>query len=33
MSVEHEDPVWSATPERALQGLKLAKAFLDPLLV
>lgn len=33
MSVEHEDPIWSATPERALQGLKLAKAFLDPLLV
>ena len=33
MSVEHEDPVWSDTPARALQGLKLAKQFLEPLLV
>jgi sugar phosphate isomerase/epimerase len=31
LSVEHEDPVWSETPELALRGLRLAYAFLAPL--
>lgn len=33
LSVEHEDPVWSATPDLALRGLTLAHRFLTPLLV
>jgi sugar phosphate isomerase/epimerase len=32
LSVEHEDPVWSDSPELALRGLRLAQAFLAPLL-
>ncbi|MFM7171725.1 MAG: sugar phosphate isomerase/epimerase family protein [Caldilinea sp.] len=32
LSVEHEDPVWSETPELALRGLRLAYAFLAPLI-
>jgi sugar phosphate isomerase/epimerase len=32
LSVEHEDPVWSDTPALALRGLRLAQAFLAPLL-
>ena len=32
LSVEHEDPVWSDTPEQALRGLQLARQFLLPLL-
>jgi sugar phosphate isomerase/epimerase len=33
LSVEHEDPVWEETPERALRGLQLAQQFLQPLMV
>jgi sugar phosphate isomerase/epimerase len=33
VSVEHEDPVWSGTPERVQQGLVLAERTLGPLLV
>lgn len=33
LSVEHEDPVWSETPELALRGLALTHRFLTPLLV
>ena len=33
LSVEHEDPEWSATPEQAVRGLKLAANFLAPMLV
>lgn len=33
VSVEHEDPVWSGTPERVHQGLVLAERTLGPLLV
>jgi len=33
LSVEHEDPLWSETPELALRGLQLARQFLAPLLV
>ena len=33
LSVEHEDPVWSDTPELAMRGLQLAQQFLAPLLV
>ena len=33
LSVEHEDPVWSDTPELALRGLRLAHAYLTPMLV
>jgi sugar phosphate isomerase/epimerase len=32
LSVEHEDPVWSDTPQSALRGLRMAKAYLAPLL-
>ncbi len=32
LSVEHEDPVWDATPELAFRGLKLARQFLLPFL-
>lgn len=32
LSVEHEDPVWSDTPELALRGLELARNFLQPML-
>ena len=32
LSVEHEDPVWSDTPELALRGLKLAHTYLAPML-
>jgi sugar phosphate isomerase/epimerase len=32
LSVEHEDPVWSQTPDLALRGLQLARQFLAPLL-
>jgi sugar phosphate isomerase/epimerase len=32
LSVEHEDPVWEETPEKALRGLQLAQQFLQPLL-
>jgi sugar phosphate isomerase/epimerase len=32
LSVEHEDPVWSDTPELALRGLRLAHAYLAPML-
>jgi sugar phosphate isomerase/epimerase len=32
LSVEHEDPVWSDTPELALRGLRLAQAYLAPML-
>lgn len=32
LSVEHEDPVWDGTPESALRGLRLARAYLAPLL-
>lgn len=32
LSVEHEDPLWSDTPELALRGLRLAQAQLAPLL-
>lgn len=32
ISVEHEDPVWSDTPELALRGLRLAHAYLAPML-
>ena len=28
LSVEHEDPVWSDTPEQALRGLQLSRQFL-----
>ena len=33
LSVEHEDPVWDATPELAVRGLQLARQFLLPYLV
>ena len=33
LSLEHEDPVWSNTPELAMRGLQLAQQFLRPLLV
>lgn len=33
LSVEHEDPVWDDTPERALRGLQLAQQFLKQFLV
>lgn len=33
LSVEHEDPVWAATPELALRGLVLARSFLQPMMV
>ena len=33
LSVEHEDPVWSATTEAALGGLQLTRQYLEPLLV
>ncbi|GAB3975983.1 sugar phosphate isomerase/epimerase [Plantactinospora veratri] len=33
VSVEHEDPVWSGTPERVRQGLVIAERTLNPLLV
>lgn len=29
LSVEHEDPVWSETPELALHGLKLTRQYLS----
>ena len=32
LSVEHEDPEWSKTPELALRGLQLARQFLAPML-
>lgn len=32
LSIEHEDPIWAESPERALRGLTLAKQFLDPFL-
>ncbi|MEN3608699.1 sugar phosphate isomerase/epimerase [Plantactinospora sp. ZYX-F-223] len=33
VSVEHEDPVWSGSPERVRQGLVVAERTLGPLLV
>ncbi|MGI5152267.1 sugar phosphate isomerase/epimerase family protein [Plantactinospora sp. CA-294935] len=33
VSVEHEDPVWSGSPERVRQGLVIAERTLGPLLV
>ena len=33
LSVEHEDPEWSATPEQAVRGPKLATNFLARMLV
>ncbi len=33
LSLEHEDPIWAATPEVALRGLELALNFLEPMLV
>lgn len=33
LSVEHEDPVWSGTPEKVKQGLRIAHRTLRPLLV
>lgn len=33
VSVEHEDPVWSGSPERVKQGLVIARRTLAPLLV
>ncbi|MFY1691687.1 sugar phosphate isomerase/epimerase family protein [Plantactinospora sp. WMMB782] len=33
VSVEHEDPVWSGSPERVRQGLVIAERTLNPLLV
>jgi len=33
VSVEHEDPVWSGTPEKVRQGLTIAHRTLSPLLV
>ncbi|MEV4564645.1 sugar phosphate isomerase/epimerase [Nonomuraea sp. NPDC049419] len=30
VSVEHEDPVWSGSPERVRQGLTIAQRTLDP---
>jgi sugar phosphate isomerase/epimerase len=33
VSVEHEDPVWSGTPERVRQGLVIAQRTLAPLMV
>lgn len=33
LSLEHEDPVWAETPELALRGLALARAYLEPMLV
>jgi sugar phosphate isomerase/epimerase len=33
VSVEHEDPVWSGTPDKVKQGLTLAHRTLSPLLV
>ena len=33
LSLEHEDPVWSDTPELALRGLELARNYLEPMLV
>lgn len=33
ISVEHEDPVWSGSPEHVQQGLEIARRTLDPLLV
>lgn len=33
LSVEHEDPVWSTSPEIALRGLQLTQQYLAPLLV
>ena len=33
VSVEHEDPVWSGTPERVRQGLEIAHRTLAPLIV
>jgi sugar phosphate isomerase/epimerase len=33
VSVEHEDPVWSGTPDRVKQGLVLAERALGPLIV
>jgi sugar phosphate isomerase/epimerase len=32
LSVEHEDPLWDATPDLALRGLRLAHAYLTPML-
>ena len=31
VSVEHEDPVWGGTPEKVLEGLRIAHATLRPL--
>jgi len=33
ISVEHEDPVWSGTPDKVQQGLVIASRTLSPLLV
>ena len=33
VSVEHEDPVWTGTPEKVLGGLTVAERTLSPLLV
>ncbi|MGW8376731.1 sugar phosphate isomerase/epimerase [Streptomyces sp. ODS28] len=33
VSVEHEDPVWSGTPEKVTKGLEIAHRTLSPLLV
>jgi sugar phosphate isomerase/epimerase len=33
VSVEHEDPVWSGSPDKVKQGLTIAHRTLSPLLV
>lgn len=33
ISIEHEDPVWTGSPERVEQGLRIARNTLSPLLV
>jgi hypothetical protein len=32
VSVEHEDPVWSGTPEKVRDGLAIAERTLSPLI-
>ena len=32
IAVEHEDPVWSGTPDRVREGLTIARRTLSPLL-
>jgi sugar phosphate isomerase/epimerase len=31
LSVEHEDPVWGGTPEKIIEGLRIAYKSLNPL--